>query len=179
MGIVTKQGDRRMTRLLSGEEVGKSHPRIQASGELDELLSFLGVARAALAREPKMVPLAEEIASLQRELLRVGGELSSTDPTACSWVQPIAIADVARVEGAIAKFEAQVKLPREFVLPGGNLPSAHLDVARAAARRLERTAVALAEAGHVSNQHALVYLNRISDFLFLLARAAEATAAER
>ncbi len=177
MGIVTRQGDKLRTRLLSGEEVGKSHPRIHATGELDELLSFLGVARAALAREPKLATVAGEIALLQRELLRLGAELSCTDPTACSWVQPLTKAEVGRIEGRIGELEPLVRLPKEFVLPGGSLPSAHLDVARAAARRLERAAVALAEGKAFANDQALIYLNRISDYLFLLARSADADAA--
>jgi cob(I)alamin adenosyltransferase len=177
MSIVTKQGDKRQTRLLSGEQVSKSHPRIAASGELDELLSFLGVARASVACGAQCIPIVEELAELQRELLRLGAELSCTDPTTCSWVQPVSSAEISRIETRIAQLESQVRLPREFVLPGGSVPSAHLDVARAAARRLERTAVALAEQGHFSNDRALIYLNRISDYLFLLARAAEAASA--
>lgn len=173
MGIVTKRGDRRRTHLLSGEEVLKTDVHIVASGDLDELLSCLGLARAILMRENHAIVKDADLVMVQRELLRVGAELSCTEASRIGWVSPIVQDDIARIESNIEALECKVRLPREFVLPGNTESSAALDVARSVARRLERSAIALAETGAFQNNHALVYLNRLSDYLFLLARAAE------
>lgn len=166
MSVVTKTGDRGETGLLSGERVSKTDARVEAYGVLDELVSQLGVARS-LKPAPEIFLGLKQI---QTDLFRLGAELASTtlDPR---WkVSPIAAADVESLENWVNRFEPQLKLPQQFVLPGGSPASAALDVARTAARRLERRMVALSTAKKFSNGEAIRYINRLSDLLFVWAR---------
>ena len=176
MSIITKQGDGGRTKLLTGEEVSKTDPRLAAAGTLDELTSHLGVARAILARTRADVELGRSIEELQRDLVRMGGELASKG--AANWVESTTEVHVRVIEQKVADIEGAIALPREFVLPGGTEAGAALDVARTVARRLERCVVALHETGGYVNRQGLIYLNRLSDYLFMLARKAELQAAK-
>ncbi len=169
MSITTKTGDDGSTGLWSGERVGKDDPRIEACGEVDELSSLLGFARLAC----RLVETAQAIEDLQRDLVRVAGELASIEP---SFTDPIQSWDEEAITGKILALEARIRL-LGFVLPGRTEASARIDLARTAARRLERRIVALsraAEGGLAPVSDILRrYLNRLSDFLFMLARAEE------
>jgi len=165
MGIVTKTGDDGSTGLWSGERVPKDDPRVEAYGCVDELSSFLGLARQA-ARLPET---AEAIDGIQRDLVRVAGELASAGK---AFRRPIAESDADAVAAAIEALEARVPL-KGFVLPGRTEASARLDVARAVCRRAERRIVALSRGVEVGGPLRR-YMNRLSDYLFMLARSEEA-----
>lgn len=165
MGIVTKKGDKGTTLTLGGEIISKADPSLGAVGTLDELTSALGLARSMCRHET----LAQAIYKLQEDLTRIGAELSCGDnmPSA---IEPTSTKQIQELEINITNLESQIKLPASLVIPGSNTSSASLDLARAIARRLEREVVALKK---INNQKLIVYLNRLSDYLFLLARQAE------
>lgn len=166
--ITTRTGDHGTTRLYSGEEVAKDSPRPAACGDLDELICVLGLARLHLEGDP-----AEAVLRLQRELFAVGSEIATLPPKRDRLPQRIDADAVARLEGRREALEAAISLPNGFIVPGGSPAGAQLDLARALARRLERRVVALQREGELANQHLLVWLNRLSDYLFLLARRVE------
>lgn len=175
MSIVTKRGDRGKTALLSGEEVDKDALRIEAFGTVDELNSFLGVARSfvdLMEGEP-FQKLSRDVQELQVELFQLGAELACVRERPGNLVQPVDQKRVEIIEGRIAGLEASVKLPPSFVIPGGTRASAMMDVARTVARRLERRMVRLAREGGYENPLGLIYANRLSDYLFMLARSIE------
>ncbi|MBI4366011.1 MAG: cob(I)yrinic acid a,c-diamide adenosyltransferase [Deltaproteobacteria bacterium] len=170
MTIATKKGDKGTTRFFSGETVSKSHPRLEAYGTVDELVSALGLARSFC----KELRVAEEIYATQRELFQLGAELATADPTKAPFaIDPIGTAHVARLDGYVTHYESRIALPPAFIVPGGTRSSAALDVARTVCRRLERRMAALAEAAEYKNTEAIRYINRLSDVCFLWARAEE------
>jgi cob(I)alamin adenosyltransferase len=170
MKIYTRTGDTGLTGLFGGGRVPKHSLRVQAYGEVDELNSTIGVVRAT---EP--VAFHDELfASIQRDLFSIGGHLATPDPEKVR--AAIAKADLSFER--ITRFEqtidaADVVLPplRAFVLPAGTPKAAALHLARTTCRRAERAVVALAQEEEVPGVF-LVYLNRLSDLLFTLARLA-------
>ncbi len=170
MSITTKVGDRGTTRLLSGERVPKDSPRPMACGDVDELVSALGLARFH-ARKSKA-----KIVALQRALFLAGAELAVSSDAAKRLPQRITAAELAKFEVEREALERRIKMPKGFILPGGTLAAAHLDHARAVARRLERRVVGLARRRMISNPSLLIWLNRLSDYLWLLARWEEGRA---
>jgi ATP:cob(I)alamin adenosyltransferase len=163
--ITTKTGDDGTTGLWSGQRVPKDDPRIEAIGEVDELSSFLGFARLACSLDTTKA----SIEGLQRDLVRVAGELASVAPP---FGNPIRARDEEAITDSIHELEARIEL-RGFVLPGRTEGSARLDLARVASRHLERSVIALSREAKVSDILRR-YLNRLSDYLFLLARSEEA-----
>jgi len=168
VSITTKKGDGGQTSLYGGMRVPKNAARVEAYGDIDELSSVLGFARSlglGLAAE-------ETVLRIQTELLTVGAVLASPPQSpAAARVAPLPPAWVMQLEAEIAAFERQLPPLRQFILPGGPQPSAALHMARAVARRAERKVVALSGQEEVP-QELLTYLNRLSDMLFLMARAA-------
>jgi ATP:cob(I)alamin adenosyltransferase len=164
MSITTKTGDDGSTDLWSGERVRKDDTRIEVCGEIDELSSILGFACHA-AGLPETI---EALRSLQRDLVRAGGEIASIEP---AFTDPIQSWDEEALTAKIAALELRIPL-RGFVLPGRTEGSARIDLARTAARRLERRVVALAREAPVSDILRR-YLNRLSDYLYMLARSEE------
>ena len=177
MKIYTRTGDAGETGLFAGGRVPKDHLRVAAYGDVDELNSTIGLA---LALEPADFerPLLETI---QRDLLTVGAQLATPDATALVRAlsgPPIGAEHVTAVEQAIDRNETQLAPLRSFILPGGTAKAATLHVARTVCRRAERAVVRLAH--EVAVDPALLrYLNRLSDLLFVLARAANARAGVR
>ncbi len=165
MGIVTKTGDDGTTGLWSGERVGKDSLRVEAYGTIDELSSALGVARHLCLQDDVLYA----IDYIQRLLFRVGGELASLGT---AFDRPITENDEKTIEAKTAEIEARVPL-RGFVVPGMTQGSAALDVARTIARRAERRVVGLSRTESVSPV-LLRTLNRLSDFIYMLAREEEA-----
>ncbi len=170
MKIYTRTGDRGETGLFGGGRVPKDHPRVQAYGDVDELNSAIGVARAT-APVAFMDALLE---SIQRDLFAIGGHLATPDPDKVAK----ALAKAELSEGRIVEFEAAMdaadaELPplRAFVLPAGTPKAAALHLARTVCRRAERNVVHLAHDAPV-HETFIVYLNRLSDLLFTLARLA-------
>lgn len=157
--IYTRTGDQGATGLGDGSRVDKDHPRVEAFGDLDELNSVIGLV---LTEElPAMV--REALVHIQHDLFDLGGELSVPGRVAFS-EKP-----VARIEALIDQMNAELPYLKEFILPGGQRAAACCHLARAVCRRAERRVVALARTESI-NPHALQYLNRLSDLLFVLAR---------
>ncbi len=164
-------GDGGMTSLLSGERVPKSHERVEACGELDELASVLGVVSALLSGE--QAEAAGEIQKIQAELLHIGAWLATTPGSpALGLLRAPSAGPVEALERGIERMEKDLPPLQGFILPGGHLSAAWAHVARTVARRAERRAAAVPPAGTTGNASAscLPFLNRLSTYLFVLAR---------
>ncbi|MFO1317094.1 MAG: cob(I)yrinic acid a,c-diamide adenosyltransferase [Burkholderiales bacterium] len=157
--IVTRTGDAGTTGLADGSRVRKDAPRIAAIGTVDELNSAVGV----LLAEPLPAAVAECLVAVQHDLFDLGGELSI--PGAAL----VTDAHVARIEADVERFNADLPPLKEFILPGGARSAALAHVARTVCRRAERTLISAA-ATEAIGERARIYLNRLSDLLFVLAR---------
>ncbi len=164
--ITTKSGDEGRTRLFSGEEVSKDSVRTEACGDLDELVSTLGVARS-LARHEVVRAGVED---LQRRLFLAGAELATTLEQVDRLEARIGAEHLEDLDRKREAIEGHIPWPGGFVIPGATPAAAHLDLARAVARRLERRVVGLCEAGELNNDLLRAWMNRLSDYLWLLAR---------
>lgn len=170
MRIYTRTGDTGETGLFGGGRVAKDNPRVAAYGDVDELNSALGVVRAA---EPALL-FDTELEAIQRDLFAIGGHLATPDPEKVRAALERASLSSARIqdfETAIDAADAELPALRAFVLPAGTAKAAALHLARTVCRRAERSVVALARE-HPVPELFLVYLNRLSDYLFTLARLA-------
>ena len=167
--ITTKVGDRGKTRLFSGEEVYKNSSRPSAYGDLDELVSVLGVARCSARRKD----VRNALLGLQRELFVVASELATTARHRAALEKRVDAAMLAKMEQRRSTLERRIRMPAGFIIPGATPAGAHIDHARAVARRCERHVVALSRRRIVNNRHLLVWMNRLSDYLWLLARREE------
>jgi cob(I)alamin adenosyltransferase len=174
MKIYTKTGDHGDTGLFGGLRVSKDDPRIEAYGTVDELNSVLGLVRA----ERPSADVDSLLARVQCDLFSLGAELATPDPAAhgTALVGP---AQSALLEQAIDRYEAGLEPLRQFILPGGTRVGALLHVARTICRRAERRLVSLMaeptreEPGRAEpsvSGELVIYLNRLSDLLFVLAR---------
>ena len=167
MKIYTKTGDTGETSLFDNSRVLKSDARVDAYGEVDELNACLGVARAAGVE----VDIAEALEQIQKDLFALGARLADPSVRIAGRVTKAAItqADVERLEQLIDRLETELPALRRFILPGGSEAGAALHLARTVCRRAERRVVAL---GTGQDEPILViYLNRLSDLLFVMARA--------
>ena len=174
MKLFNKRGDGGETSLLYGQRVSKADPRPEAYGTLDEANSTLGLARA-LCKNQK---IKEVIHGVQEALFVLGAELASDPQHYEKLKKKITQDDVLHLEGLIDELEGKVRLPDSFIIPGGTLVAAVLDMARTIVRRAERRAVRLKENGLLSNDSLLAYLNRTADLLFILARYDETVGRE-
>ncbi|MGD8369782.1 MAG: cob(I)yrinic acid a,c-diamide adenosyltransferase [Desulfobacterales bacterium] len=171
MKIYTGSGDRGKTSLFSGERVSKGDLRIEAYGDLDELNSILGALIASLP--PQMDDDGESLRRIQSDLFHVGAWLAtSSDAPSGQMLQHLEQDAADFLEQAIDRMQEALPPLDGFILPGGHPASAWAHVARTVCRRTERRVVALAEReNHAPPLPAvLVYLNRLSDYLFVLAR---------
>jgi len=166
--IYTKGGDLGETSLLGGARVPKDHLRVAAYGDVDETSGALGMVRAA-AEDP---PLQRLVLGIQRDLFAIGAQLADPTHRVASRRAKAAVtaAHVRRLERAIDAREARLPPLRAFVMPGGTAAAAALHLARTVCRRAERSVVTLARGADV-DPRIVVYLNRLSDLLFVLARA--------
>ena len=169
MSIATKAGDAGHTKLLFGVEVSKSDLQVEAYGTIDELNSFLGMARA-FCDDFKTGAILE---TLQRESFIVGAELATPPQKMEKLKQRVTPQMTAQWDAQIAHIEQIPGLLDDWALPGATKLGAALDVARVVARRAERCVVRFSETGGVPNAEILRYLNRISDLLWLLGRRYE------
>ena len=162
--IYTRTGDDGSSGLVDGSRASKAGLRLTAIGEVDEANSVIGVAIAALDEHEIM---AERLRLVQNELFDLGADLAT--PEGIAGALRITAGQVTRIEGGIDVMNADLAPLTSFILPGGSVAVAALHVARAVVRRAERAAVALAATERV-NPHAIAYLNRLSDHLFVAAR---------
>lgn len=160
--VYTRTGDTGETSLVGGERVSKSSPRVEAFGEVDELNSIIGFARSYISDEE----VDSVLRQAQNDLFTVGGDLAS--PSGVE-VPRIDESHIKALESDSDKFLASLEPLREFILPGGSQAGAALHIARTVARRAERRVVSLAETEEI-NEMVKVYLNRLSDLLFILSR---------
>ena len=170
--IYTRTGDKGDTALSDGSRVAKHDPRVEAYGTVDELNATLGLARLHAAE-----PLAAQLSVIQNELFDLGADLSrphmDRDGAAPYPVLRTVQEQVDRLEAEIAAMNATLSPLRSFILPGGSVLAAHLHLCRTVARRAERRATELAQGGD-ANPVAVKYLNRLSDWMFVAARVANA-----
>ena len=168
MRIYTKTGDEGDTALFDGTRVSKTDPRVSAYGEVDELNAWLGLARA----HSPGAAIDDVLAAVQRDLFALGAMLADPAHKIASRVEKASLGsdDVTRLELAIDRFEAGLPPLRRFILAGGSPAGALLHLARAVCRRAERSIVSLGREAVVPV--VVVYVNRLSDLLFVLARAA-------
>ncbi len=176
MKIYTKKGDRGKTSLFSGEEVSKSHARIEAYGDLDELNSVIGALVASLPAEP--CAELRTLNSIQADLLNLGTWLAMSPSSSgqISKLEPFAPERIRFLEESIDRLQRMLPELHEFILPGGHTSSAWAHIARTVCRRVERRVVALREeegsrgTDSASLENGLAYLNRLSDYFFMMAR---------
>ena len=173
MSIVTKTGDHGTTALMYGRRVPKNHPRIEAYGTVDELNAALGLARATVREDS----LRENLLAIQQELVVLMGELAVLPEDLSRYVKEgysvVAPTMTAKLDALVREIEAQNVSFKGWATPGATPTSAVLDVARTVCRRAERRVCTLQASGELKNPEIVVYLNRLSDLLWLMARWAE------
>jgi cob(I)alamin adenosyltransferase len=165
MKIYTKTGDTGDTSLFGGERVSKHVLRVEAYGTIDELNATLGVAAA----DDLPTDVGQIVLDIQRELFSLGADIATPPHIEKPAVRRMVPGDAEHLEKAIDTFDAQLEPLRNFILPGGSSAAAKLHVSRTVCRRAERAVVRLAHADEVG-AGCIVYLNRLSDLLFVLAR---------
>lgn len=169
--IYTKTGDDGQTGLFGGGRVAKDNARVEAYGDVDELNAFIGQARSAV-----MMPRIDEVlAPIQRDLFSIGALLATPHPEKHKeQLEKARITDkrIGQLEQAIDDAEEELEPLKAFIMPGGTAKAAALHVARTVCRRAERKIIALQHTGESVPQVVIVYLNRLSDLLFVLARVA-------
>jgi len=175
VSIVTKTGDNGTTALMFNRRVSKSHPRVEACGSLDELNAALGLARACAGHSL----VREQVLAIQKDMVILMGEVGTLVEDLPRFLQagfsPVTAAMTAKLDTLAAQMEAQIAMPKDWVLPGKNESAAALDFARTICRRAERRVCSLQEMNELRNSEILVYLNRLSDVLWLMARWVEAS----
>jgi cob(I)alamin adenosyltransferase len=173
MSIVTKTGDDGSTGLMYNRRVSKCDPRVEAYGTVDELNAALGLARAS-ARQPFV---SDRLLEMQTALVVLMGELAVQPEDLPRYVRDgfarVTPEMTAKLDGVVKEVEAQKISFKGWATPGANPGAATLDVARVVCRRAERRVCALQESRQLPNGEILVFLNRLSDALWLLARQAE------
>lgn len=169
MKIYTKTGDKGDTSLFGGKRIRKNHIRVEAYGTVDELISFLGLAKSFLKDNTKEIkPIIENI---QNQLFQLAAELASPDNKKKE-IQSVEQKEILYLEQTIDEIEQNLEPLKSFIIPGENKLSSILHICRTIARRCERIVVGLDEHEKVSDE-ILIYLNRVNDLLFVLARYAD------
>lgn len=167
--ITTKVGDEGETFLYSGEKVMKNSPRPMAYGDMDELVSVLGIARCMCKREG----VSEEIMYVQKELFKAASEIATTEGKLNDLKDRIDEKMLSLIEEKKNRLEEKTDIPQGFIIPCGSIASSHIDHARTICRRCERRVVDLFDKGIIKNKIMIIWFNRLSDYLYLLARYEE------
>ena len=177
MSIVTKTGDKGMTALMYGRRVSKCHPRVEAYGCVDELNTALGLARATADQDF----IRNSLLVIQRDLVTLMGELATAVEDLPRYVKDnytlVTSQFTHKLDALIREVEAQSVSFKGWATPGACLNSAALDGARTVCRRAERRVCVLQEADQLQNSEIIIYLNRLADLLWLLARWVETKSA--
>ncbi|MBC8245651.1 MAG: cob(I)yrinic acid a,c-diamide adenosyltransferase [Verrucomicrobia bacterium] len=173
MSITTKTGDDGDTGLLFSRRTGKDDPRIAACGDVDELNAALGLAKAHLQHSE----FEQKVTAIQQALIALMGELATLPEDADNYAKAkfdkLTGTDTAKLDDWIGELENSGLSFKGWALPGGSVPSAHLDFARTVCRRAERSVVAVTKTEPMPDSQAVVYLNRLSDLLWLMARSVD------
>ncbi|TAK34643.1 MAG: cob(I)yrinic acid a,c-diamide adenosyltransferase [Chloroflexota bacterium] len=167
MKIYTRTGDKGESSLFGGKRVPKDSARVEAYGSVDELNSHIGLVRSLNPPEE----IDQILAQIQDDLFVLGGDLATPREQADAGVPRIRDEDTTKLESQIDRIDAQLPPLHVFILPGGTVVAAHLHVARTICRRAERRVVTLAREQNIGTTP-LTYLNRLADFLYVLARYA-------
>lgn len=163
--IYTKTGDKGQTALFGGRRVPKSHLRVDAYGTVDELNSFIGLLRDGLTD----ATVRQMLYDIQHRLFTVGAHLAS-DPEKALPTPDLLPDDIEALEQAMDHMDESLPPLRNFILPGGHPSVSHCHICRTVSRRAERLVVALLESGEPVEDAVLQYLNRLSDYFFMLSR---------
>ncbi|VAX29046.1 ATP:Cob(I)alamin adenosyltransferase [hydrothermal vent metagenome] len=163
MKIYTKTGDKGKTSLFGGERVDKDDLRVECYGTVDELNSTLGLTITEITN----TEVKDTLKQIQNDLFNLAGELAT--PSKKEFVSPINQKQIEFLENQIDNFEEKIPPLKQFILPGGSKGAALLHVARSVCRRSERIVVKLSK-NDVISDNIIIYLNRLSDLLFVLAR---------
>ncbi len=165
MKIYTRSGDKGKTSLLGGKRVLKSHLKIQAYGTIDELNTFIGLVRD-LEQDKKR---KKTLLNIQERLFSIGSSLAVSGDKSLQYQEDLIEDDVSDLEKAIDEMDAALPAMKHFILPGGHPRISYCHIARTVCRRAERLVVELVSTERVS-ELVIRYLNRLSDYLFVLAR---------
>jgi len=167
--IYTRTGDDGSTGLVDGSRLPKNSARVAAYGDIDETNSVIGVVRLHMSHQG----LDQKLARIQNELFDLGADLATPLPAKgdpdSEYALRIVASQVTQLENDLDALNADMSALTSFILPGGSAPAAYLHQARTVSRRAERMMVSLSAEADV-NPHALAYINRLSDFLFVAAR---------
>lgn len=163
--IYTKTGDKGETALFGGRRVPKSHLRVDAYGTVDELNSFIGLLRDHVEAHD----IRQNLETIQHRLFTVGAHLAS-DPAKSPPTPDILPADIQFLEQDMDAMDTTLPPLRHFILPGGHITVSHCHICRTVCRRAERLVVALVQSGETVDALVLQYLNRLSDWFFVLGR---------
>ncbi|MEM6292489.1 MAG: cob(I)yrinic acid a,c-diamide adenosyltransferase [Myxococcota bacterium] len=178
--VYTKAGDGGRTMLATGEKVSKNNQRIRSYGDIDELNATVGMVRVEIGREPKtqgaevfLQELDAQLGRIQQELFNLGAELAYPEPDEPTEIPRLALRPdhVETLEKNIDGWNASLEPLKSFILPGGGPVAAACHVCRTVCRRAEREIVSLSESGEQCSDVALRYVNRLSDYFFVVSRA--------
>lgn len=165
MKVYTKKGDKGQTSLIGGTRVSKASIRIESYGTVDELNSYIGLIREEIKVEESKALLE----SIQNDLFLIGANLASCPEKSKMEITSLKESHIEKMELAMDAMNEELPAMTHFVLPGGTTLNCHLHIARCITRRAERITVQLAEES-VVDEKVIMYLNRLSDYLFVLAR---------
>lgn len=165
MKIYTKTGDKGETSLVYGTRVAKNDPRVEAYGTCDEANSFIGLGRSLMEQSSNWSSLHKSLHIIQTKLFHIGAELATPVGKKVGW--PIVEEDVSFLEQEIDRMDAELPPLMNFILPGGHPAAAAFHTARTIVRRAERTTLSIVDQ---VNPITIKYLNRLSDYLFVVAR---------
>ena len=173
MSIVTKTGDQGTTGLMYNRRISKCHPRVEAYGAVDELNAAMGLARAS-ATHPF---IGDNLLAIQKQLVILMGELATQPEDLARFKNEgysvVAPDMITPLEALVKEIESQNITYKGWATPGASVSSATLDLSRTICRRAERRVASLLEGGQLQNREILIYLNRLSDLLWLFARWVE------
>jgi cob(I)alamin adenosyltransferase len=174
--IYTRNGDKGQTQLVGGRDIPKDALRIESYGTVDELNAALGIVRAHLPTNPGLTDTDRDrlmgwLHDVQQRLFDLGAELATLESDRYEGQPTISADHIASLEGLIDEMNQDLKPLTSFVLPGGGQLTAHLHLARTICRRAERRVVTLSNTEAIG-EHAIPYLNRLSDALFVVSRFA-------
>ncbi len=174
MKIYTGTGDGGKTSLFSGERILKNDARLEAYGVVDELNAIVGALMAALPDVPQESTVRSQLSQIQSDLFHAGAWLATTTESPCAAkLAPLTTDHVQRLENQVDGMQTELEALRSFILPGGHPAAGWAHIARTVCRRAERRVVTLTAAPSDSSDqtgNVLVYLNRLSDYFFVLAR---------
>lgn len=174
---MTKTGDKGTTALMYGRRVPKTHPRVEAYGTVDELNAALGLARASATHDF----IRNHLLAFQKDLVTLMGELAIGVEDLPRYIKDgyslVTSVMTHKLDAVVKELEAQSITFKGWATPGATMNSAALDVARTVCRRAERRVCALQEADQLHNSEIIIYLNRLADLLWLMARWVETHAA--